>query len=214
MTLCSILSALTFLFMPAQTTLYSQDMTPTVTLPAGYFCTLSDEEEKPGYYAVVYDDLKGYVKTDSVQEVDYVPINKYETTVVFRCDNDGQPVNLRAAPRKSASIISVLPANATGHSYGTTSGDALITGGGDLWYYVRADGLRGYCYYAHISVDQTPPNVIEKQPEEPEPDNKTEPTSADEEQSIPRYAAIILIVALCIPVPFIMFYLFKKPKEK
>ncbi len=175
---------------------------------------MSDEEEKPGYIPVIYDDLSGYVKSDTVAAVDYIPVNKYETTVVFKCDNDGQPVNLRSAPRKSASIVAVLPADASGHSYGTITGDALITGGGDVWYYVRVDGMRGYCYYAHISVDPTPPNVIEKQPEEKPEEPTSAPPAEQSSQSMPRYAAIILIVALCIPVPFIMFYLFRKPKEK
>lgn len=214
MTVASILSTLVFLFMPAQTTLYSSDLTPVVTLPAGYFCILSDGEEKAGYTAVMYDDLIGYVKSDAVTAVDYTPVNKYETNVQFRCDNDGQPVNLRSAPRKSAGIITVLPATATGHSYGAVNGDVLMTGGGDVWYYVRYDGVRGYCYYAHISVDPTPPNVIEKEPDEVFDEPTSTPPAEDETQGLPRYAAILLIVALCIPVPIIMFYLFRKPKER
>lgn len=208
------LTALTFFFMPAQTVLYTADARPIVTLPAGYFVMQSDQDAPNGYISVVYDDINGYVLQTSVQAVDYRPVTKYETTVKFKCDNDGQPVNLRAEPKRSAEILSVLDFNAVGHSYGTLDGDALIKDGGTLWYYVSVNGLRGYCYYAHVSVEDTPPNVIEKEPD-PEPPEPSEETTAPPQttRGMNTTTAIIFIVALCIPVPFIMFYLFRKPKD-
>ena len=71
--------------------------------------------------------------------------------------------------------------------------------------------IRGYCYYAHVSVDPTPPNVIEKE-EEPDSATDAEPEPEKKPKAMSKTAAIILIVALCVPVPFIMFYLFRKPK--
>lgn len=216
--LCNILTTITFFLMPAPTTLYNADLTPIVDLPAGYFVmqTESGEASAPdGFIAVAYDDLTGYVRADKVNAVDYRPVTKYETTVKFRCDNDGQPVNLRAAPNKSAEILTVLNSSAEGHCYGSTSGDALITGAGALWYYVSYEGLRGYCYCAHVKVDATPPNIIEKEePIKPDTPTVTEPTDDEQpKKNMSTVTAIIFIVALCIPVPFIMFYLFRKPKE-
>ena len=207
------MTALTFFFMPAQTTLYSGEMTEIVDLPAGYFVLQSGLAAPSGYISVVYADLTGYVKIDDVEAVDYTPVTKYEKTVTFTCDNDGQPVNLRAAPKKSAEIISVLPSDQGGRSYGTTSGDQLISGAGSTWYYVSVGDKNGYVYYAHVSVAPTPPNIIEKEkdPETEVPSSATAtPTT---EQNMSSTAAIIFIVALCIPVPFIMYFLFKKPKE-
>lgn len=212
---CSVITALTFFILPAQTPLYDANLSTVVNLPAGYFVVQSDETAPDGFISVVYDDLTGYVKASSVVEVDYRPVNRFETSVTFRCDNDGQLVNLRRAPKRDAEIISVLPSDGTGHSYGTVSGDALIKNGGTEWYYVRYGEIRGYLYYAHISVDDTPPNVIEKEPEpQPEPEVPTDADPIEEPSDTPSIAVIILIVALCVPVPFIMFYLFRKPKNE
>lgn len=208
----SVLTALTFFIMPAQTTLYARDMTAVVDLPAGYFVMRSDDDAPDGYISVIYDDISGFVKASDVAEVDYTPITKYETKVKFHCANDGQPVNLRAKPSKTAEILAVLDKSASGRCYGSTSGDALIVGGDTVWYYVAFGDTRGYCYYAHVTVDPTPPNIIEKEPTPVEPN---EPATAEPEnpKAMSKTVAIIFIVALCIPVPFIIFYLFKKPKN-
>ena len=199
--------------MPAPTMLYGADLTPVVALPAGYFVMQAESDAPDGFISVAYDDLFGYVRADSVTAVDYRPITKYETTARFKCDNDGQPVNLRAAPSKSAEILTVLNSSAEGRLYGEIHGDALIQGAGDIWYFVSYEGVRGYCYCAHVSADPIPPTIIETEPEpEPEPPATTEP-SDETPQSMSTVAAIIFIVALCIPVPFIMFYLFRKPKD-
>lgn len=207
------MTALTFFLMPAQTTLYNADLNPIVELPASYFVMQSSLDAPDGYIAVMYDDINGYVRAADVQEVDYTPVTKYETTVIFKCDNDGQSVNLRAAPKKSAQIITVLNSTESGHCYGSISGEPLISGAGETWYYVNVNGTRGYCYYAHVSVSQTPVNIIEKEPPEPTSPTVTEPESAEQKENMPWIAAVIFIVALCIPVPFIMFYLFRKPKD-
>lgn len=204
--------------MPAPTTLYNADLTPVVDLPAGYFVMQTeDESDAPapeGFIRVAYDDLTGYVRADKVKAVDYRPVTKYETTVKFRCDNDGQPVNLRAAPSKTAEILTVLGSTAEGHCYGAIAGDALIAGAGTQWYYVSYEGARGYCYCAHVKVDATPPNIIEKEPDiKPDTPTTTEPSDEQPKNNMSTVTAIIFIVALCIPVPFIMFYLFRKPKE-
>ena len=211
--LCSVITALTFFIMPAQTTLYDSTASPIVELPAGYFVLQNSDDAPEGYISVAYDDLTGYVKADSVQQVDYTPVTKYEKTVTFDCDNDGQPVNLRTAPKKTAEVITVLPPETVGHCYGSVEGDALIADAGRLWYYVNVNGTRGYCYYAHVKVAPTPPNIIEKEPP-PDVPTVTEPAEKEQPQAMSRITAIIFIVALCIPVPFIMFYLFRKPKDE
>lgn len=212
--ICSVITALTFFIMPSPTVLYGPTLDPIVTLPAGYFVLQSSPDAPDGYISVTYDDLNGYVQKSAVTAVDYTPVNKYETTVTFRCDNDGQPVNLRSAPRKSAEILTVLESTASGRCYGHIDGDALIESVGTKWYYVASGDLRGYCYCAHVDVDVTPPNIIEKEPppEEPSDPAVTEPSGDPPEMSVTT--TIILIVALCIPVPFIMFYFFRKPKDE
>lgn len=207
------MTALTFFLMPAPTTLYDAELNPIVELPTGYFVMQREMSAPDGYLSVIYDDLGGYVKAEDVQAVDYTPVTKYETTVTFTCDNDGQPVNLRASPRKNAQIIATLEKSAKGHCYGSIEGDALIADANRLWYYVNIDGKRGYCYYAHVKVSPTPPNIIEKEEPDSSTPTTTEPTDIKEPQSMSGVAAIIFIVALCIPVPFIMFYLFRKPKD-
>ncbi len=211
MTLISVIASLTFLMMPSGATLYNSELEPTVRLPAGYFCLKQDEPSPDGFISVAYDDLSGLVKASEVQAVDYTPVTKYETKVTFRCDNDGQPVNLRTAPRKTAEIAAVLDNGTSGRCYGSIDGEQLIADAGKTWYYVSVGNIRGYCYYAHVSVDPTPPNVIEKE-EEPDSATDAEPEPEKKPKAMSKTAAIILIVALCVPVPFIMFYLFRKPK--
>lgn len=209
------MTALTFFLMPSETTLYNEATLPVVDLPAGYFVMQSDADAPSGYLAVVYDDLSGFVKKDAVQAVDYIPVTKYETTVRFYCDNDGQPVNLRKSPSRSADIVAVLSATESGRCYGSRHGDALITGAGDVWYYVKTETQCGYCYSAHVRVDPTPPNIIEK--EEPTVTDPVIDQPTDEQEQPPQTmsttAAIIFTVALCVPVPFIMYFLFRKPKD-
>ncbi len=211
--LSAVITALTFFIMPAPTTLFSTELEPTVTLPAGYFVLRSDEIAPDGYISVCYDDLKGLVRASDVTAVDYVPVTKYETTVRFRCDNDGQPVNLRAAPKKAAAVSTVLDAAATGRCYGTIEGDALIPECGGIWYYVDFGGVKGYCYNAHVSVDPTPPNIIEKETPPNEVPTDVQPVEETPQSGISKTAAIVLIVALCLPVPFVMYFMFRKPKE-
>lgn len=211
MTLISVIASLTFLMMPSGATLYNSELEPTVRLPAGYFCLKQDAPSPDGFISVSYGDLVGLVKASEVQAVDYTPVTKYETTVTFRCDNDGQPVNLRTAPRKTAEIAAVLDNGTSGRCYGSIDGEQLIADAGKTWYYVSVGNIRGYCYYAHVNVDPTPPNVIEKE-EEPDSTTGTEPEPEKKPKAMSKTAAIILIVALCVPVPFIMFYLFRKPK--
>lgn len=209
------MAALTFFFMPAQTTLYDSAQSEIVNLPAGYFVLQSETTAPDGYIKVTYDDLSGYVKTSDVKAVDYTPVTKYETTATFKCDNDGQPVRLRAAPKKSAEVIETLQDGAQGRLYGSITGDRLYQDAGNEWYYVSYSDKRGYVYYAHVTASPIPPNIIEKEPEiEPQVPTDTTPKISSDDQGMPTTAAIIFIVALCIPVPFIMFYLFKKPKDQ
>lgn len=213
-TLYSVMAALTFFIMPSQTTLYDSALDPIVDLPVGYFVVKRDAASPNGYTAVAYDDLTGFVKTSEVIAVDYIPVTKYETTVKFVCNNDGQPVNLRSEPRKTAEILRVLDKSESGRCYGTATGDALIANADNVWYYVNANGVKGYCYYAYITVDPTPPNVIEKERQPDIPPDVAQPQSDESAQTMPTVAAVIFIVALCIPVPFVMFYMFRKPKNK
>ena len=210
----SVIAALTFFLMPAPTILYDADLAPIVTLPASYFVLQTDGDAPSGYIPVMYDDLVGYVSASAVEEVDFTPVTKFEKTVKFRVNNDGQPVNLRSSPKKSSgNIISVLSDGEVGRCYGYIEGDTLISGAGEKWYFVSVGELRGYCYCAHISVDNTPVNIIEKE-EEPTPDLPADTVPEEIDTEIPPTSVIILIVALCVPVPFIMLYLFRKPKNK
>ncbi|MCH5350872.1 MAG: hypothetical protein J1F39_02760 [Clostridiales bacterium] len=209
----SVIAALTFFLMPAPTMLYNADLEPVVTLPASYFVVQTDGNAPSGYVAVLYDDIAGYVLESSVERVDFRPVTKFEKTVKFRVNNDGQPINLRASPKKSGAIISVLPDGESGRCYGYIDGEQLIAGAGEKWYYVEVGGVRGYCYTAHVSVDPTPVNIIEKEEDEP-PNLPTDALPEETERDLPPVSVIILIVALCVPVPFIMLYLFRTPKNK
>ncbi|MCH5158934.1 MAG: SH3 domain-containing protein [Clostridiales bacterium] len=209
----SVIAALTFFLMPTPTVLYNANLEPIVTLPASYFVVQTDGEAPSGYIAVMYDDLIGFVKESAVEKVDFRPVTKFEKTVRFTVNNDGQPVNMRSSPGKSGAVISVLPDGKSGRCYGYIDGQQLIAGAGEKWYYVEIDGIRGYCYSAHVTVDATPVNIIEKEEDDP-PTLPTDALPEEPEGDLPPTSVIILIVALCVPVPFIMIYMFRSPKNK
>ena len=210
----SVIAAVTLFLMPAPTVLYDADLTPVVTLPAGYFVIQTDGDAPSGYIAVMYDDLVGLVSSSAVTPFDYTPAVKYEKTVKFKVNNDGQPINMRSAPQKNAKVLTVLPDGEVGRSYGYIDGDQLIHGAGERWYFVAVGEIKGYCYGAHITVDNTPPNIIEREEEENPPSTPTDALPEQAESDAPPISVIILIVALCVPVPFIMLYLFRKPQNK
>lgn len=211
MTVLSVIATIAFFLMPQPTALYSDAQTAICELPAGYFVLACDTTAPDGFIAVRYDDITGYVKSAEVSAVDFTPVTKYETTATVACDNDGQPVNLRSAPKKSASVVRALESNAVGRYYGTIEGDAIIKDCGTTWYYCDFDGIKGYCYYAHVSAQAQPPNIIEK--EDPVSTDPVNPETPSTQKPFSDVTAIIFIAALCLPVPFIMYYLFRKPKQ-
>lgn len=201
------LIAISFALLNLGTTLYTENLTPIVTLPPTYFVGLVDEAvNEDGMYHVIYNDIDGYVYASEVERVDYTPKYKYETTVTFTVDNDGQSANLREAPNhSSAKVLTVLPSGSIGYCYGETIGSALIPAFGGLWYYVRIGEYRGYIYGAHASVSTTPENIIEAEEVIAPP--------IDPEESLPDSFAIILIILLCIPAAGIMYLIFKKRED-
>lgn len=199
------LIVISYALMSVGTTLYTETLTPIVTLPPTYFIGIVDEAKTAnGMYHVVYNDIDGYVYASEVEVVDYTPKYKYETTVTFTVNNDGQSANLRSEPNHlAASILTVLPSGASGYCYGEVIGTSLITAFGGLWYYVRIGDYRGYIYGAHATVTTTPENTIEAEV-------TIAPGTDDTEEVLPDTFAIILILLMCVPAVGVMYLIFKK----
>lgn len=211
----TLLAVVAFALLGSPTVLYTQSLSPIVTLPATYFVGVVDlTVTDAGLYRVVYDDIDGYVYASAVEIVDYTPVTKYEKTVTFTANNDNQPVNLRSAPdHRSSNIIATIAADGSGRCYGNIEGSSLIEQVGSNWYYISYNGQKGYVYSSQVTVLPTPENVIAAEPvDAPEtPIDNEQPNTAAEVLS--DGATIALLIGLSVGAGLIMFLLFKKPRD-
>lgn len=126
------------------------------SLPSSYFVQII--EDKENVYKVSYLDIDGYVKAESVTIVDYLPLNKYPTSLSCSLSNDGNSITLRSSPFiKDDNVIARLDSEEIVEYYGSKKGDTQIEKLGDEWYYIKdKNGNFGYVYNLYLN-----PPVIE-----------------------------------------------------
>ena len=106
------------------------------SLPENYFVQILEEND--GVYKVSYLDVVGFVKAESTTKVDYVPLNKFPSSVSCVVLNDGNTVTLRSSPFVLANnIIDRLDDGESVTFYGAKKGDEQVEKLGDTWYYIQ-----------------------------------------------------------------------------
>lgn len=202
-----------YAYLPAAAVLYNDAGDAVCSLPATYFVALCGENAG-GSYPVAYLDLRGYVRKEQLECVDYEPVTKF-ATLSARPQNDGMAINLREKPDASTgAVVKTVPPSAVLTLYGARSGTELFAGAGNLWQYVRYDegaqSYYGYAYSAQLLCDVAPPNKIEKvvQPA------VAQPTEEPSDVTLTRTGSIVFIAALCVPAGILMIVLFYRPESK
>lgn len=206
-------SYVTYAYLPRAAVLYDVAGECICTLPATYF-VLPEGSAAEGRYPVSYADLRGYVRYDELEIVDYEPVTKFASRTA-RPNNDGMAVNLRSAPNAGAdTVIATVPAAATLTLYGGRDGSELFAGAGTLWQYVRYDGdsgsVYGYIYAAQLQYDPVTPNVIEKVERPPAEEADETPSAVN----VGKTGTVALIAAMCVPACLLMLVLFYRPNSK
>lgn len=128
------------------------------SLPSSYFVEIIEEQDS--VYKVSYLDIDGYVKAESVTIVDYLPLNKYPTSLSCSLSNDGNTITMRSSPFiKDDNVITRLESEEIVEYYGSKKGDSQIEILGDEWYYIKdKNGNFGYVYNLYLTPPTFPKN--------------------------------------------------------
>jgi len=182
------------------------------SLPVSYFAHVTGEEND--FFSVIFYDLTGLVRKNSVTLVDFEPVTKFATGTVSIVGDI--IANIRTRPDTTATIVGEARKGEILTFYGTITGTA--SGEQNEWLFVRFTNSNGNPTFGYIfnhgtnllNITNPPLNVIEKvmvYQQDP-------PTFLPPNIEFPPYLTVVFIVALCIPALIIMILLFKKPKSK
>lgn len=119
-------------------------------LPKTYFVELLSRHED--FYEARYLNFIGYVKKDSVQAVSNTPNNPFLTNMSFRVYAELSQ-NLRSTPTtqtNTSNLITTIP-NLTRNItyYGKITGECLIEGRTNIWYYCKYTLDKEYYGYVY-----------------------------------------------------------------
>lgn len=121
------------------------------TLPKTYFVELQNLINDE-FYEVQYLGIKGYVKKDAVQAVEYAPEKPYLNDVSFRVYAELSR-DLRSEPNTtsgSSSQLAYIPLLSRNLSYiGQIEGECLIEGRTNIWYYCKFTADKDYYGYVY-----------------------------------------------------------------
>lgn len=120
-------------------------------LPKTYFVELT-ESVNSQFYKVNYLTFSGYVKKESVQTIAGVPTTPYLDNIHFRVYAEPSR-DLRAEPNTingTTSQIAYIPLyNRNLTFYGKISGESLIDGRTNVWYYCKYSADKDYFGYVY-----------------------------------------------------------------
>jgi hypothetical protein len=180
-------------------------------LPETYFVEILEQIDQI-FYKVRYDDIEGYVKFSDINIKDYEPASKYPTNLLLTVSGD-ITANVRALPDRSSELVASLTSGTSIQYYNKILGQELNTGS-SYWYYVKiqngAQTQYGYIYYADYVTVQNEiliPNDISPKPVEPveDPEEKLN-------QKYTFWTQLLIAVAICVPVVFFIYLIFKPRK--
>lgn len=186
-------------------------------LPKTYFVQLIDNAGND-FFKVKYKSFFGYVKKDKVQTVVGTPQTPYLDDLNFRVFADLSR-DMRSCPSTkngSANQIVYIPSLSRNLVYyGTISGESLIDGRTDVWYYCKYTAEQdyyGYIYSDFCDELQTPlPSNTETLEYTTAPNFNI---SQSEQTALPleNKTTGIIIAILSIPACLFVYLLFKSSK--
>lgn len=191
---------------------------PDCILYADQTCSVAVCRLEPDYFVSViesndavckvgYSDLVGYVLSDKISIVDYVPKNLYPIFPQVPVSNDGNTVAVRDKPdHVGGKVVKRILDGDLVKFYGSVLGSSQIDQIGSTWYYVKtSDGDNGYVYSLYLSPPVFPKNDYLARIE-----NTTPVATSSNFSSITHVA---IIIGLCLPV-VVIFVIGVKNRNK
>lgn len=180
-------------------------------LPETYFVEVLERVDEV-FYKVRYVDVVGYVKFSAINIKDYVPVSVFPTNLTLKISGD-ITANIRSLPDTGSALVTTLASGTTAQYYNKTPGQELNSGS-SYWYYIKVNNgsqsLYGYVYsdYVTVNTEIVFPNDISPMPASnvKDPDEKLNDTYT-------FWTQVIIALAICIPVVFIIYLIFK-PRKK
>ena len=186
-------------------------------IPATYFVLLLGDENDL-FYRAQYNDIYGFVLKSEVSCIQGTPVNPYVTNATFRVFTPSG-ANLRSSPYETlgtTNLITSIPFLETNLMYyGTCEGEEAISYKGNIWYYCKYVSQNQEMYgYIYSPLCDLLTNIVQntEEFEYVTPDFSTttgEQTSGENYLSISNPWQIIIIVLVCLPCIFIIYFLFK-----
>ncbi|MBE5732939.1 MAG: SH3 domain-containing protein [Clostridiales bacterium] len=184
-----------------------QTLSPMFSLPPSYFVKILQEDEN--VWKVSYLDCVGYVKADSVDKIDYTPLNKYPQNTTTLVNNDGNTVTMRSSPSHlKDNIIAKLDNDSYVTFYGIREGSEQIEMLGNEWCYIKdKDGNYGYVYNLYVKI----PTFSQNDYSAKEPTLTTTVTSS---LSLSSSSGTIVIIVLCASVTLLLIIALKTVRKR
>ena len=184
-------------------------------LPKTYFVELLSKSGD--FYEARYLDFKGYVKKDSVQAVESTPINPFLNNISFRVYAELSQ-SLRSSPTTQASssnLIVTIPNLTKNITYfGKVSGECLIEGRTNVWYYCKYTADKDYYGYVYSDFCDEMPPIVSNTEEITYITNPTFEVQTQSTNTIPitNNAVGIIIGILSVPALIFVFLIMKGTK--
>ena len=189
-------------------------------LPITYFVQILGEENEL-FYKAEYNGIFGYIKKAEVSCINQTPKKPYASGVSFRVFTPSG-ANLRSSPNETSGIgnlVTTIPFMCTNLEYfGQISGEEAISYKGDIWYYCKyVKDNKEYFGYVYSPLCDLLSNI----PQNTEVFEYITPNFSQIKQtetdisnylSISKPRQVIIIIAICLPCIFIIYFLFKPTK--
>lgn len=186
-------------------------------LPETYFVVVLTEVNSM-ITKVQYKNKVGYVSSDSISKVDFIPVTPYLNSITFDVYDD-VGTQLRSSPdvETSANVKMIIPAGTSSIDYIASIMGAIPTGGSsNVWYYCTftpesdpTSVYEGYVYSGKTqNLSTITPNL--------ESSNEATLESSEEDEdklTMNQTVKVILIVLICIPIVLVFVLLIVQNKK-
>lgn len=179
-------------------------------LPRTYFVELTDLVNDD-FYKVNYINFSGYVKKDSVQTIAGIPTSPYLENINFRVYAE-MSRDLRSEPNLSngsSSQVAYIPLYSRNLTYyGKISGESLIDGRTNVWYYCKYSADKDYYGYVYSDFCDEISHIAENTEKVTYLDNPTfAPIQQKTNYTIPQTDNHLGIIVGILSIPAIVFLL-------
>lgn len=179
-------------------------------LPKSYFVELIDSANDD-FYKAKYLSFTGYVKKDSVQTIEGIPLSPYLENINFRIYAD-MSRDLRSEPNLSngsSSQVAYIPLYTRNITYyGKIIGESLIDGRTNVWYYCKYSADKDYYGYVYSDFCDEMSPILDNTENVTYLDNPTfAPIKTSNNYTIPKNDNRLGIIVGILSIPAVIFLL-------